>query len=58
MITTRERFIDRMIKDPVRRGRVPTVARELEIKPSAAARCWKQYNKTGELHRKSEKKKC
>ncbi|KAG2236172.1 hypothetical protein INT48_003791 [Thamnidium elegans] len=46
---TREKFIDKMIEDPVKRGRVAAVARQFGIAPSTATRWWKQYNKTGEL---------
>lgn len=45
---TREGFIDRMIEDPVKRGRVAVIARNFEVKPSTAACWWKQYQETEE----------
>ncbi|KAI8091792.1 hypothetical protein BDF21DRAFT_449166 [Thamnidium elegans] len=53
---TREKFIDKMIEDPVKRSRVAAVARQFGIAPSTATRWWKQYNKTGEVpYKKSER---
>ncbi|CAO3699970.1 unnamed protein product [Rhizopus stolonifer] len=43
---TREEFINRMIEDPVKKGRVATIARNLGAKPSTAAR--RPSNFTGE----------
>lgn len=53
---TREEFTDRMIEDPVKRGRMSAVARELGIKNSTAKRWWEHYQETGEVpYKKSEK---
>lgn len=53
---TREKFIDRMIEGPVRRGRVAEVARQFGIAYNTANRWWKLYNETCEIpYKKSEK---
>ncbi|GAA5812832.1 hypothetical protein MFLAVUS_006291 [Mucor flavus] len=53
---TREEFINRIIEHPVKRGRMPVVARELGIKNSTAKRWWEHYQETGEVpYKKSEK---
>jgi transposase-like protein len=45
-----------MIEIPVKRGKVAVIARNLGVKPSTAARWWKQYQETEEvLYKKSEK---
>ncbi|CEP13855.1 hypothetical protein [Parasitella parasitica] len=53
---TSEKFIDRMIEGPVRRGRVAEVARQFGIAYNTVNRWWKLYNETGETpYKKSEK---
>lgn len=53
---TREKFIDRMIEGPVKRGRKATIARELGVKYSTAKRWWEHYEETGEVpYKKSER---
>ncbi|KAI7898844.1 uncharacterized protein BX663DRAFT_232448 [Cokeromyces recurvatus] len=53
---TREKFIERMIKGPVKRGRVSAVARDLGITLTTANRWRKLYQKTDDVpYKKSEK---
>jgi transposase len=53
---TREKFIDRMIEGPVKRGRKAAIARELGVKYITAKRWWEHYEETGEVpYKKSER---
>ena len=52
---TRETFIDRMLEQPVERGAVSRVAKDLNINYRTALRWWHLYNETEEVaYKKSE----